>query len=336
MAASLPTQPPHSQRTPGFPCIEGGRPSAVSSGFGATSEGHPASAAADAPAYLAQGRPPTLRGMHTTRPVVAFMAMAAVLTGCSALTGPAAGDRDAGVSYPAGCTRFDLSRERCEAIVESIARQHDIDPSAASEIWLLGDPGCGDDPHILCARTTSFVVRVRFVLPGHGAIEDSQFCGVGGQFSILCTDNPEIRLSAPTLDGYRDIPCSGEPPDGCASPVPTVVPATASHAVPLHVPTIGIPLDREGRYDIPLGQAVLPNGILTEGSFTLADAHQTGYTLEDGVIALVVAGPDGKPISNVYEQGWRDGTETVQVSLKFSVAGFEPGAVIRVRDVVVR
>jgi hypothetical protein len=102
------------------------------------------------------------------------------------------------------------------------------------------------------------------------------------------------------------------------------------------VPSFDVPLDHEGQYDIPLGEAVLPNGILTESSFTLADAHQTGFMLQDGAIALVVSGPDGKPIWNVYEQGWRDGTESVQVRLKFSIASFEPGSVIRVRDVIVR
>jgi hypothetical protein len=274
--------------------------------------------------------------MRAARPALASLAIAAVLTGCSLPPGFAPSSQDAGVRYPAGCVDFNLSPERCTAIVESIARQNGIDPSAASDIWLLGDPGCGADPHILCTRTTTFIVRVRYDLPGRDAVEGSQSCGVGGQFSILCTDHPEIRLSAATLDGYQDIPCSGEPPDGCASPVPTVDPATASLGVALHVPTIVIPLDHEGRYDIPLGEAVLPNGILTESSFTLADAHQTGFTLEDGVIALVVAGPDGKPIRNVYEQGWRDGTETVKASLRFSVARFEPGSVIRVGDVVVR
>ena len=54
------------------------------------------------------------------------------------------------------------------------------------------------------------------------------------------------------------------------------------------------------------------------------------------MIERVVAGPDGKPIRNVYEQGWRPGTETVKVSLSFSIARFEPGSVIGVHDVVVR
>lgn len=274
--------------------------------------------------------------MDATRPPLAALVIAAVLAGCSSLPGSAPGSDDAGVRYPDGCGDFDLSPERCAAVVEWVAGQHDVDPSAASEIWLLGDPGCGDDPHILCTRTTSFIARVRFVLPGRDAVEDSVFCGVGGQYSILCTDNPAIRLSAPTLDGYQDIPCSGEPPDGCASPVPTVHPADASLAIALRVPTLDIPLDHEGRYDILIGEAVLPNGILAESSFALVDPHQTGFILEDGVIELVVARPDGKPIRNVYEQGWRRGTETVQVRLSFSVARFEPGSVIRVRDVVVR
>ena len=272
--------------------------------------------------------------MRFNRSAVVAVALLA-LAGCSLVLGPTGGQAEA-ARYPEGCGAFDLPATRCAAIVDAIARRQDVDPAAASAIWLLGDPGCGGDPHVLCTRTTSFVVRVRLDFPGGRSVEDSQFCGVGGQYSLLCTNNPEVRFSSPTFDGYLDIPCSGEPPDGCASPVPTVEPAAALRAEALRVPAIDVVLDHDGSYDLSIGKAVLPNGLLTESSFSLVDPHQTGFVLDGGVIALVVAGPDGKPIWNAYEQGWRDGVEVVDVSLRFTIEHHDPGAVIQVRNVLVR
>ncbi|MEO5964308.1 MAG: hypothetical protein ABIR11_02490 [Candidatus Limnocylindrales bacterium] len=264
-----------------------------------------------------------------------------VAAGCSMLPAQFGGHADPtveiDVAYPAGCGEFDLSDRRCRAIVESLAGQLDVDLPMVREIRLLGDPGCGQGPNVLCTRTTSFIVRVRFVRDDGTAAEGSQFCGVGGQYSILCTETPEVRISAPTLNGYTDIPCAGEAPDGCASPVPTIDPAVAPDASPLRIATLDIPLDHVGHYEIPVGMAVLPNGVLTEGSFGLANPHQDGFILlSEGAMSLVVAGPDGQPIWNVYEQGWREGTETVDVTLVFDVESTEPGRVLQVRDVVVR
>jgi hypothetical protein len=44
----------------------------------------------------------------------------------------------------------------------------------------------------------------------------------------------------------------------------------------------------------------------------------------------------GTPIMNIYEHGWRPGTERVQAVLMFDVAYFDPGATLGVKDVVVR
>lgn len=248
---------------------------------------------------------------------------------------------EGGVPYPDGCAAFELSARRCDFIVDRLGEELGVDRSTVKEIRLLGDPGCTAEPavdgtQVLCMSTMAFIVRVRFVRDDGRVFETSQYCGVGGEHDLACAEVPTVRLAAPTLSGYGDIPCAGEPPDGCASPVPTIDPATLEDAKPLEIASLDVPLDHVGHYDLPLGSAVLPNGILTDGSFALADDAQTGFLLTDGVVTLVVAGPDGKPIWNVYEQGWRPGTETVDAHLVFDVESYQPGAVLRVRDVAVR
>jgi hypothetical protein len=53
-------------------------------------------------------------------------------------------------------------------------------------------------------------------------------------------------------------------------------------------------------------------------------------------IWLEVIGDDGLPLRNIYEHGWRSGTERVHVRLVFTVEAFEPGASLEITDVVVR
>jgi hypothetical protein len=280
-----------------------------------------------------------LRPPHT---LVLLAALALVSTACSLLPGqlvaPPGLTDDVGIPYPDGCAAFGLTKRQCEHIVDRIGDSLHVDRSQVREIRLLGDPGCEaeDGSHVICVRTTELRVRVRFIRADDRLLEGSQFCGVGGQNDLGCTDPPTALLFAPTLSGYTDIPCSGDPPDGCASPVPTIDPAVAKDAKSLTIATRDVPLDHVGHYDIPLGTAVLPNGVLTEGSFALADDAQTDYLLTDSVVRLEVTGPDGKAIFNVYEQGWRPGTETVDVHLVFDVESLDSPATLGVRDVVVR
>ena len=223
-----------------------------------------------------------------------------------------------------------LSPHRCAAIVATLAKGLNVNPTDATSIELLGDPGCDAGPGVLCTRTTAFVVRVRFHMPDGHSPEDSVSCGVGGRFTILCTESPEVQVSSPTLGGYFDYP-SG------ATPVPTIDPAVAVDARQLRVAAMDIPLDRIGRYSVAIGNATLANGILQEAAFTLANLHPTTYsTAEDGV-RIVVESLDGGPrFLNIYEHGWRAGVEHVTVKLEFAITSADPGAVMPVRDIVVR
>ena len=73
------------------------------------------------------------------------------------------------------------------------ASQAGVDRSKATSIWLMSEPGCGDDPLADrgggCARTTSFVAGVRFDVTGAGPVRTDIFCGVGPP-SLVCSETP--------------------------------------------------------------------------------------------------------------------------------------------------
>lgn len=243
--------------------------------------------------------------------------------------------------YPDGCAAYDLSTQRCDYIVSWARERAGVAPTDPFDVQLLGDPECPDGS-VDCTvpRTKSFVVRVRLTAPDGVSSDQSVFCGIGGGSTLLCTDAPVIARHGPTMDdsGYRDRPCSGEAPDApCASPVPSADPDAAAAAQPLEVALVRIPVDQAGGYSIPLGEAILPNGILTEATFGLRDDSPTDLLVSpDGVTLRLESLDGGPPFENVYEHGWRPGTERVRATLSFMVESFEPGAVLEVTNVLVR
>jgi hypothetical protein len=242
-----------------------------------------------------------------------------------------------GLPYPDGCAAFGFSDNRCAKVVHELARQEGVDFEVVREVRLLPDPGCGQGPDVLCARTASLGARARFTLADGTTRDAVIWCGVGSQGLFACSEAPEVWLMSPTMNGYGDIPCSGEAPDGCASPVPSVDPAALAQAVALRIPSLEVAVDHAGRYEIALGRATLPNGVLTEAVFALADAHEAGFELEDGRVSLTVRSTaDGTPLLNRYDHGWREGVEVVEAVLVFTVVDYDPGAIIPVRDIVVR
>ena len=164
------------------------------------------------------------------------------------------------------------------------------------------------------------------------------FCGVGSDHSLLCTDHPTIAIGSPTFGGYHDVPCSGEAPqNACASPVPTADPTAVAAARSLNVARLQIPIDHAGTYTIPVGDATLPNGILSDASFGLADDAPADLVLSDPGVYLAVTSLDGgRPFFNAYDHGWQTGVEHVAASLTFTVESFDPGAVLTVTNLVVR
>jgi hypothetical protein len=275
---------------------------------------------------------------------VALIGLVAVLAACSEIGNPF-GVADVGPDvprpYPEACRDFELSPRRCAFIVDSMIARAGLAPAQVQRVELLGDTGCGDLPGpggpVLCTRTQSFVVRVRLHDVLGGMHEESQFCGVGGQYTFLCSDEPVVALSLPT-EGYRDVPCMGDSMDTCATPLPDPDAAAADAEEPLVIPALDINLDRTGLYDIPLGRGSLANGILEESSVTLADPTPADILLSEAGIRLQIQSlaPNGRPFDNYYAHGRVDGVEPFDARLTFEVLSYEPGAVIRLGDILVR
>lgn len=246
-----------------------------------------------------------------------------------------------GAAYPDACATFQLSQRRCDYIVNWARRDAGLGEADPAAIELLGDPACpGSRDARPCGimRTMAFVVRVR-VIPADGEPSDHPvFCGILSAYTLLCTDRPKIRVITPTTNGYWDVPCSGEAPDApCAPPIPTIDPAAASGARAFSVSDLHIPIDHVGPYSIALGEAILPNGVLTDATLTLADDSPANLLLEGGRVELVLSSLDGGlPFENAYTHGWRPGTERVAVTLEFSVEWFEPGAELVVAEATVK
>jgi hypothetical protein len=174
-------------------------------------------------------------------------------------------------------------------------------------------------------------------LADDGVHEVSMDCG--GIAGFQCLDEPELRATSPTIAGYRDVPCDGEPPDGCASSVPPPDPEARAAAKELRVPRLDIPIDRVGGYEIAVGEATLPNGILTTAEFEFASPEwPSDFTIAEGTVQLTVRSLDHpeRLFWNIYDHGWIEGTERVEAILEFDVLHQEPGATFSVEDVVVR
>jgi hypothetical protein len=135
-------------------------------------------------------------------------------------------------------------------------------------------------------------------------------------------------------DGDLACPDSGDDP--ChPSPIPTIDPLVALDGRPLVLPVTTVRLDHVGRYTIPLGTAVLPNGVLTRAEGALDSETYPGLTIEDHAIRLRLVGEDGAYRGNTWNDGWHPGTETVHVQLEFTVSALEAPVSIGIEDILV-
>jgi hypothetical protein len=248
---------------------------------------------------------------------------------------------DVALPYPDGCPAYGLSPRRCAYIVDWALAEAGVAADGAT-VQLLGDPLCEGEPAGCVSGDRLgggvFLVRVRVTPVTGQATDHPVFCGLLGEASLRCADAPLIRVISP-MSGYHDVSCGpvpgGEPGSDCATPLPTIAPPAAGSAVELRVSEIAITIDRAGAYSIDVGGAVLPNGILSEASATLANDRRSDVLIPDGIHVEVV-GEDGQPLRNAYDHGWRPGTERVRVHLVFTVESFDPGATLEITDVIIR
>ena len=185
----------------------------------------------------------------------------------------------------------------------------------------------------LGGATVDTLVRLR-----DGSVHEVSM-GCGGIPPIQCRDDPQLEATSPTLAGYWDVPCSGEPPDGCATPVPSPDPGPLAAAKDLRVPRLDIPIDHDGQYEVSIGEATLPNGILSVAEFEFVSQDwPSDFAIAEGIVRLDIRSLDDpdRLFWNIYDHGRIEGTERVEAFLVFDVLHHDPGAVLSIEDLVVR
>jgi hypothetical protein len=255
----------------------------------------------------------------------ALLAAALALTGCDAITGMIAG----APKGPEPCgQRFNAVR--CLAMTDKAAFQLHKTREDIVSIDVVPDPTpeVRDGVTILQTRSGGPPIDLIVTLADGTITQTTLFC-VGVNTEPACVDDPHLTANSVTQGGYHDS-VQG------ASPVPSAAPDALEMATELRLDRVDIPIDHTGRHEVVLGEAWLPNGLLTTADFELVDAWPTDVTIIDGGVTLEVRSLlEGRPISNIYEHGWREGIEGVEAVLVFDVFHFDPGAKLSIQDVVV-
>jgi hypothetical protein len=256
------------------------------------------------------------------------MLVALLVAGCSMVADVPAAPRPCNEVYAA---------QRCLAMTDMAAAEAGRTRDDVTGVVIVPEPPPPDGMLVARGGAAPINVRVTFA---DGSIHDAMMCG-GLPSGPACTDDPHLEAGSVFArgGGYMDVPCPDpRPPEGCGTPLPTFEATAVAAARPLSVARFPIPIDHVGEYEVSLGQASLPNGVASEASFRFADDWPLDVSLKDGVgqIELRSLEPDGKPFQNYYDHGWRPGVERVEAVLFFDVLWFKPGAVLAIRDVVVR
>jgi hypothetical protein len=266
-------------------------------------------------------------GAIATAPLAIALAIAFVVLGCEAWADVAAGP--APTAQPCGRV---FNAVRCLAMTDTAAFQlhttrEDI---KAMEVVPEPTPEVRDGVTILQTRSGGAPIDLLVTLADGTIHQTTLFC-VGINSEPACVDDPHIDAHSISLDGgYRDRTAD-------ATPVPSAAPDALAKATQLRIDRVDIPIDHTGPYEVRLGEARLPNGLVTSADFTLVDDWPPGVTILDGGVTLQVRSQrDGRTIQNIYEHGWREGAEGVDALLVFDVFRFDPGATLSIRDVEVR
>jgi hypothetical protein len=264
-----------------------------------------------------------------TRPFGVVAVIAFLLSGCQ-LVG-SGGPR--GGAYPGACADLGFSARRCAAIVDLAIDEAAINKTLVAKIEMLSSAGPA------APGERGAMARIRFTFgDGTSITQDVAGCGgVGRGDEVACTNDPQLMLFG-GID--HDIPCAGEAPNGdptdCATLPTTPDHAAMEAATPLRIVALDIPLGHTGPYEVKVGRASLPNGYLSRREFEVADLRPTTFWITGGIrldIRPTVAGRP--PVGSVYRDAFK-GPEPVDVVLVFDVTETSPGAVLRVRELVVQ
>ena len=252
---------------------------------------------------------------------LAMFLAAIAAAGCNLLPTVADVPHDCAAEFPPA---------RCLAIADQVAAEVDRDRGDVTSVTIVPDP-----PPEGAVLGGSWPIRIRLTFDD-GTTHEGRICG-GLSIAPSCSDTPHLD-SQSGIGGYHDVPCAGEPPDGCPSRIPAPDPDVVATAEPITIDARSIPIDHDGPFEVELGEGTLANGILTEVSFAFQDPWPPDIALRDGAVFLEVRSlePDGRPFDNIYLHGTRRGVERVQAVLRFDVLWFQPGAELGIRDILVR
>ncbi len=219
---------------------------------------------------------------------------------------------------------------RCQTMTDWVAAQLGTTREQIASLDVIPQPTPQPNPQ-LGAYGIGPPVDVSVTLRDGSVHRLDQICpGVSG---VQCADDPHLEASSVMHGGYYD---------GTEAQLqggrPSIAPDALAHATPLRVSRLDIPIDHVGHYEISVGEARLPNGILTAADFALVESWPTGVSIVDGGVGLEIRSLDegGKPIRNIYEHGWHAGSERVEAVLVFDVTHFDPGATLGIKDIVVQ
>ena len=251
---------------------------------------------------------------------------ALVLVGCDAIAGVFPGQPQGPV--PCG-QRF--NPVRCLAMTDKAAFQLATTRENIVAIDVVPDPTPEVRDGVTIIQTRSGGPPIDLIVTlADGTITQTTLMCVGVNTEPACVDDPHLTANSVTQGGYHDSV------EG-ASPVPSAAPDALEMATELRLDRVDIPIDHTGPHEIVLGEAWLPNGLLTTADFAFVDDWPPGVTiLEGGVTLEVRSASNGQPILNIYEHGWREGIELVKAVLVFDVFRFDPGATLSIQDVVVQ
>ena len=262
---------------------------------------------------------------HVARPAL-MAVVACVLAACSVL----GLGRPTGGRYPDACASLDFPSRQCDAIVAVAQANASIAPETVTSMDILPPSSQGGG---LVGRR--MVAEVRFHRSGRPDQAEEVWCNGSGatrDSALACNPNARLGISG-GLD--HDVPCATEAIETCATLPPSPRPAVQALARPLRVPSLDIPLDHLGSYEVDVGDAGLPDGVLSTRSGSLAEPNPETFWIAEGIgIDVRPVDPTRPPVGSVYREGF-DGVEPVKVFLTFDVTELTSPSVLQVRDLVV-
>ena len=250
-------------------------------------------------------------------------------------------------TFPGVCPAIVPSLNQCAGFAAWAVGQSGVTPGHVQRIEMTKAqcPGASACP----TGAVGYVVGVRIVTDAGTSSGQLVNCTrmpgwlSAGGINFLCDEivtmpgglpvgYPSMR--SPISGGYQDVPCAGPAPENpCATALPTIEPSAFSASRPLSINSIRIPIDHVGAYSIDLGEATLPNGILTSASAEVTSSPTDPLVSYDGYALNITSLDGGPPFENYYLHGWRLGVEHVRATLSFTVLSFQPGAAVVVANV---